>query len=301
MSGFLRTLGTRLQTSSSARLVLYGSAAAGTSYVAWKMNEKSRLELRQRRKDAHAEAIAKAQADSRNHQKSLAKPEPAVVVVENKAGELEESATTEEGKNTGAFDPETGEINWDCPCLGGMAHGPCGPQFREAFSCFVFSEAEPKGVDCVEKFRAMQDCFREHPDVYAEELADDGDEPEPSASDPSTSDPPPSPTGGEGLEPPSNTIPEPGSPRDDVEIPRTPPPLPPSDGVKSPPLPPSDSPRSPPPLPQGNRRPPTIIDPPSSPLPPTIVDPPSAGGPVGGAGGITTTKASASGSHGISK
>ncbi|CCA66331.1 related to MIA40-mitochondrial intermembrane space protein, involved in import and assembly of intermembrane space proteins [Serendipita indica DSM 11827] len=269
------------------------------------------------------------EADSRNHQKSLAKPEPAVVVVENKAGELEESATTEEGKNTGAFDPETGEINWDCPCLGGMAHGPCGPQFREAFSCFVFSEAEPKGVDCVEKFRAMQDCFREHPDVYAEgvsnetasgpygpapqfdlltyllwtyvELADDGDEPEPSASDPSTSDPPPSPTGGEGLEPPSNTIPEPGSPRDDVEIPRTPPPLPPSDGVKSPPLPPSDSPRSPPPLPQGNRRPPTIIDPPSSPLPPTIVDPPSAGGPVGGAGGITTTKASASGSHGISK
>ena len=23
-----------------------------------------------------------------------------------------------------AFNPETGEINWDCPCLGGMAHGP---------------------------------------------------------------------------------------------------------------------------------------------------------------------------------
>jgi intermembrane space import and assembly protein 40 len=41
-------------------------------------------------------------------------------------------------------------------------------QFREAFSCFVFSEQEPKGIDCVEKFKAMQDCFREHPDVYAE-------------------------------------------------------------------------------------------------------------------------------------
>ena len=49
-----------------------------------------------------------------------------------------------------------------------MAHGPCGMQFREAFSCFVFSEQEPKGIDCVEKFKAMQDCFREHPDVYAE-------------------------------------------------------------------------------------------------------------------------------------
>lgn len=68
----------------------------------------------------------------------------------------------------GAFNPVTGEINWDCPCLGGMAHGPCGMHFREAFSCFVFSEQEPKGIDCVEKFKAMQDCFREHPEIYAD-------------------------------------------------------------------------------------------------------------------------------------
>jgi len=68
----------------------------------------------------------------------------------------------------GAFNPDTGEINWDCPCLGGMAHGPCGPEFREAFSCFVYSEKDPKGIDCVEKFKAMQDCFRAHPDVYAD-------------------------------------------------------------------------------------------------------------------------------------
>jgi intermembrane space import and assembly protein 40 len=40
----------------------------------------------------------------------------------------------------------------------------------------VFSEQEPKGIDCVEKFKAMQDCFREHPDVYAEELDDDDDD-----------------------------------------------------------------------------------------------------------------------------
>lgn len=65
-----------------------------------------------------------------------------------------------------AYDPETGEINWDCPCLGGMADGPCGEEFKAAFACFVYSEAEPKGVDCVEKFRGMQDCFRKHPDVY---------------------------------------------------------------------------------------------------------------------------------------
>lgn len=78
------------------------------------------------------------------------------------------SSDSSEQPNTGAFDPETGEINWDCPCLGGMAHGPCGQEFRDAFSCFVFSEADPKGIDCVERFRVMQDCFRAHPEVYAE-------------------------------------------------------------------------------------------------------------------------------------
>ncbi|ORX44750.1 P-loop containing nucleoside triphosphate hydrolase protein [Hesseltinella vesiculosa] len=82
-----------------------------------------------------------------------------------------------------AYDPETGEINWDCPCLGGMAQGPCGEQFKAAFSCFVYSEAEPKGVDCVEKFKAMQDCFREHPDVYGDELDDDEDDEKPEAKD----------------------------------------------------------------------------------------------------------------------
>ena len=80
----------------------------------------------------------------------------------------EAEAESEEARSGGAFDPVTGKINWDCPCLGGMAYGPCGLQFREAFSCFVFSEQEPKGIDCVEKFKAMQDCFREHPDVYGD-------------------------------------------------------------------------------------------------------------------------------------
>ncbi|KAL1954065.1 hypothetical protein VTO42DRAFT_1799 [Malbranchea cinnamomea] len=80
-------------------------------------------------------------------------------------GELEEEADQQ-----GAFDPETGEINWDCPCLGGMAHGPCGEEFKSAFSCFVYSTEEPKGMDCIDKFKAMQDCFRLHPDVYGSEL-----------------------------------------------------------------------------------------------------------------------------------
>lgn len=37
--------------------------------------------------------------------------------------------------------------------MGGMADGPCGEDFKTAFSCFVFSEQEPKGMDCIEKFQ----------------------------------------------------------------------------------------------------------------------------------------------------
>jgi len=59
-----------------------------------------------------------------------------------------------------------GEINWNCPCLGGMATGPCGVEFREAFSCFHYSEAEPKGSDCFDAFQTMQDCFAKYPTVY---------------------------------------------------------------------------------------------------------------------------------------
>ncbi|XHF99906.1 Oxidoreductase, variant 2 [Aspergillus wentii] len=88
--------------------------------------------------------------------------------------ELEEEAGQE-----AAFNPETGEINWDCPCLGGMAHGPCGEDFKAAFSCFVFSEDEPKGIDCIDKFKAMQDCFRQHPEIYGAELEDDEAPPAP--------------------------------------------------------------------------------------------------------------------------
>ena len=88
---------------------------------------------------------------------------------ETQQGEEEE----EESPEGGAFNPITGEINWDCPCLGGMAHGPCGENFRTAFSCFVFSKEEPKGMDCIEHFKAMQGCFREHPEIYGAELEEE--------------------------------------------------------------------------------------------------------------------------------
>lgn len=65
-----------------------------------------------------------------------------------------------------------GEINWNCPCLGGMATGPCGVEFRDAFSCFHYSEAEPKGSDCFDAFQSMQDCFSKYPTVYNQNLDD---------------------------------------------------------------------------------------------------------------------------------
>ncbi|RIA87607.1 hypothetical protein C1645_739983 [Glomus cerebriforme] len=86
---------------------------------------------------------------------------------------LTPSEDESEESQSGAFNPETGEINWDCPCLGGMAKGSCGEQFKAAFSCFIYSKAEPKGVDCLEQFQKMKECFRQHPDEYGEELDDD--------------------------------------------------------------------------------------------------------------------------------
>jgi len=65
------------------------------------------------------------------------------------------------------YNPETGEFNWECPCLGGLPQSVCGEPFKESFRCFVTSEAEPKGMDCIDAFNAMQQCFRDHPEVYA--------------------------------------------------------------------------------------------------------------------------------------
>merc|ERR1712004_12423 len=71
---------------------------------------------------------------------------------------------------------ENGDINWNCPCLGGMATGPCGPQFREAFSCFHFSEEDPKGSECYDQFKTMQDCMLQHGDLYDKYNKDDDDD-----------------------------------------------------------------------------------------------------------------------------
>ncbi|ORY59752.1 uncharacterized protein BCR38DRAFT_445400 [Pseudomassariella vexata] len=134
--------------------------------------------IEQKRREAEAR-LAKAVAA---REEATAAPSPADSEVpptqDGEVGAVGSPADLEaEADQQGAFNPETGEINWDCPCLGGMAHGPCGEEFKAAFSCFVYSKEEPKGIDCIEKFQHMQDCFRAHPDVYGEELADDEEAP----------------------------------------------------------------------------------------------------------------------------
>jgi len=66
-----------------------------------------------------------------------------------------------------------GEINWNCPCLGGMASGPCGYQFRSAFSCFHRSESDPKGQECYEEFLQMQQCMSKYPTLYGTDKDDE--------------------------------------------------------------------------------------------------------------------------------
>uniref|UniRef100_A0A3P9ISN0 Coiled-coil-helix-coiled-coil-helix domain containing 4b n=1 Tax=Oryzias latipes TaxID=8090 RepID=A0A3P9ISN0_ORYLA len=63
----------------------------------------------------------------------------------------------------------SGDINWNCPCLGGMASGPCGTEFKDAFSCFHYSKEEIKGSDCMEQFTAMQQCLQLYPELYPQE------------------------------------------------------------------------------------------------------------------------------------
>lgn len=65
-----------------------------------------------------------------------------------------------------AVNEETGEINWDCPCLKSALEPPCGEAFKAAFECFVKSKSEPKGMDCEGYFTGLQKCFADNSEHY---------------------------------------------------------------------------------------------------------------------------------------
>ncbi|KAK6319259.1 hypothetical protein J4Q44_G00104700 [Coregonus suidteri] len=119
----------------------------------------------------------------------------------------------------------SGEINWNCPCLGGMASGPCGASFKEAFSCFHYSKEEVKGSECLEQFRGMQECMQRYPELYPQE-DDKETQGGPSEMDPSKQDSAAEPT----------TTPTPAAPvQDSIPSPAS------SAPADTPPPPPSNS------------------------------------------------------------
>lgn len=68
----------------------------------------------------------------------------------------------------------------NCPCISSMRDGPCGDSFIAAYKCFLESETEPKGMNCVEQFKGMQACMADHPEEY--NLDDDDDDADPFAA-----------------------------------------------------------------------------------------------------------------------
>jgi hypothetical protein len=48
--------------------------------------------------------------------------------------------------------------------------GPCGPQFFNAFKCFLASEEDERGDICEGNFQTMQLCFHDHPEQYKDFL-----------------------------------------------------------------------------------------------------------------------------------
>jgi len=56
-----------------------------------------------------------------------------------------------------------------------MATGPCGNEFREAFSCFHYSQEEPKGSECLPAFAVMQQCIGRFPELYPMKDDDEDD------------------------------------------------------------------------------------------------------------------------------
>lgn len=65
-----------------------------------------------------------------------------------------------------AIDPKTGEINWDCPCMGNNAKGPCAELFKQAFRCFIKNQDTPE--KCMTHIQNMQKCQNKYPNIYAE-------------------------------------------------------------------------------------------------------------------------------------
>lgn len=56
-----------------------------------------------------------------------------------------------------------------------LREGPCGPTFVDAFSCYIRSSHEEKGMDCLDQFKVFQECLKKNPD-HVEKIMSDAEE-----------------------------------------------------------------------------------------------------------------------------
>mmetsp|Transcript_33288 Transcript_33288/g.55828 ORF Transcript_33288/g.55828 Transcript_33288/m.55828 type:complete len:111 (+) Transcript_33288:168-500(+) len=86
-------------------------------------------------------------------------------------------------------DPQTPE-EWDkmteealsCPCVADVKEGVCGEAFVGSFSCFIRSQEEEKGSDCLEYFKQLQDCIVKNPQAFEEFFPEKPEVPEAEAA-----------------------------------------------------------------------------------------------------------------------
>ena len=58
------------------------------------------------------------------------------------------------------------------PAAADLREGPCGPTFVDAFSCYIRSDHEEKGMDCLDDFKVFQECLKRHPGHVEAIMAD---------------------------------------------------------------------------------------------------------------------------------
>lgn len=48
--------------------------------------------------------------------------------------------------------------DWNCACFGDELIKPCAEGFKEAYTCFHYSKAQPKGSECIPHMQKYKDC-----------------------------------------------------------------------------------------------------------------------------------------------
>ncbi|CAN8065124.1 unnamed protein product [Agarophyton chilense] len=113
--------------------------------------------------DDHQQAVGKKESEESTESKTVSNPETSKVEQEVASVELNASDPNSERPLS---KEELIEEALNCPCISSMKEGSCGDSFIDAYKCFLQSETEPKGMDCMDQFKTMQSCLAEHPEEY---------------------------------------------------------------------------------------------------------------------------------------